>query len=235
MRSLYPIVAGILIFTAVAYASIPRTDRNSLEAAIADAANTAKSGVSISWTGSGSNAATITLEKAYSRATKELCDSCSDPCRAVNYQVTTPQAVTDFHGVRCMSVDGAGSIAWKKEGADTVVRNLAIARPTPKLGAQAIARPVSTSSNSRKLAIAVQDSLKRLMYYTGPIDGDFGAISKSALTDFLNDERSTLDPHPSQDVVTLLTAAQQRIVHTTCPRVDGVKDFHEIACATVSG
>lgn len=261
-------VLSVPALAAVALAALPAGARAVLDNAIADAVENARSGIEVSWSSGPGYGGRIVVDKAFSQATGQVCtDTCNDPCRVVNYQVSTADALTEFRGVRCRKVDDDGSVHWTIRGTDMVVRNMNLVKQldggtstdnasdaaeppqhvatrsptppatelqpsTPRVAAAGIHRSLK---DRKRLATQIQQSLKRLLYYSGPIDGDFGNASQSALQAFLGDERSPLEPAPTEDVLNLLNAAEQRIGRGNCPHPDGVKASDTVACATISG
>jgi surface antigen len=241
-------------FAVAALAAMPPGARAALDRAIAEAVENARSGSEVPWSGGPGYGGQIVVEKAFSQATGEVCtNACNDPCRAVDYQVSTTDALTEFRGVRCRRVDDDGSMLWTIRGTDMVVRHMSMVKQqeappaagttgnpfiatVPPPAAHAASASGSRALKERKrLAVKIQQSLKHLLYYSGEIDGNFGSVSLGSLQAFLKDERSLLDATLSEDVLNLLDAAEQRIGRGTCPHPSGIKSSDTIACAMLSG
>jgi surface antigen len=243
----------LAILTAAALAAMPPSARAALDSAIENAVENAPSGTEVPWSGGPGLGGHIVVGKAFSQSTGEYCTgNCTDPCRNVDYQVSAVDTLTVFHGVRCLKVDDDGSVRWGIRGADMVVRRLSMmTQPEDPPPARATDHPSNTLVPTRvghansprgsralreraNLIVKIQQSLKHLLYYSGEVDGNFGSDSLTGLQEFLNDERSLLGVAPSEDVVNLLNAAEQRIGRGGCPRPSGVNLSDTVACATLT-
>jgi surface antigen len=103
-------------------------DRKALERAISRAAETARSGEHVPWRGAGETGGTIIMGKAFSRASRTVCDNCEDPCRPLRYSIVTGADLSHFQGTRCRQ-NGTSSAQWLAEGTDSEVGHLASATP----------------------------------------------------------------------------------------------------------
>lgn len=240
-------VAFLAATAASAQNALTAEDRQSLERAISLAAETARSGSRISWHGSGDIGGRITPSSAYSAATGELCDACTDPCRRIDYTVVTSAAFSEYRGARCRDPnheDGEAAV-WSLSGSDRLVRNLPAAPvlPPPSASSEVIAPPKSAppvdagilaKASRRDLVSNIQAELSKLLYYRGALDGQFGDATRRALGEFLNDERSRAIAEPNESVLQLLRAANARAIYTTCERPADTASTANMACGVVA-
>lgn len=201
-------------------AQLSASNRRLLERAIGRAAETVRSGQSVTWRGQGETGGVIVMDKAISRASREVCDDCRDPCRPVRYTVVTATALSRFEGMRCRATD-AGAANWFAEGEDAQVQHLALA-PIPQPPAAHppdIPAPVSVPQAQPNTAVVseMQNLLSGLRYYNQGADGRFSFATQRALAEFLADERSSVPATANSEALDLLRAAHERSArHRPC-------------------
>lgn len=255
--------ASISVLAVASLAALPPAARVALDRAIADALENARSGSEVPWSSESGYGGHVTVDRAFSRSTGQVCTAgCNDPCRPVDYQVSSTESLTVFHGLRCRQVEDDGTVRWIVRGNDTITRHMTLvngvdpnnistndtddnqiaqndtpARPhtIPATSKIKVQQPALGPKARKRLALQIQLKLSRLLYYSGAADGDFGEASRSALRAFLEDERSAVLPAPSEDVLRLLGLAEARIIRGTCSHPNGVAPSDTVACATVSG
>jgi surface antigen len=107
-------------------AALSVDDQQSLEQAISNVAETARSGNHVPWHGSADIGGTVIPGPAYSNATGTVCDQCTDPCRKITYTVVTPQALFEYRGARCRQTDNSNPAVsiWVKRQSDRQTRYL---------------------------------------------------------------------------------------------------------------
>lgn len=210
-------------------------NQQTLEQAIVNAAETARSGTHVPWHGGGDIGGVITPDRAYSSQTGAVCNGCTDPCRKVKYTVVTSQAMSNFRGVRCReaTVDSGAAGTWSKPEADTQISYLPVVRDTLKKTRPPSAPPKITTKMKRLIS-DIQTTLSDLLYYRSPVDGNFGDTTQQALIEFLSDERLAVAPNPTDEVLQALKSATARIGYAKCPSAAGTQMEANIACGMVS-
>lgn len=208
-------------------------DRSALEQAVA---RSVESGKSQLWRGTSVRGA-VSLGRLFSRETARECEGCSDPCRHIEYSVVAATYSASYQGVRCREDGG-----WKQTAVDQqtsfssippAVQHEAATVGQTSNQTESTAPPPLAARSSRTVA-EVQRVLKLLLYYRGPVNGVFGDTTQSALTEFLADERSSLQAAPGTEVLGLLHVAARRPVHGTCAKPAGVPAGGHIACTTLA-
>jgi surface antigen len=216
------------------------SDRQALERAISRAAETARSGEHVPWRGAGETGGTIIMGKAFSRASRAVCDNCADPCRPLRYSIVTGADLSHFQGIRCRQ-NGTSSGQWLAEGEDSEVGHLASAAPPeaspvqpaspeaqapipetsqpstadsqpPQPTQPDIPAPASPEPQQTDTALVgeMQQLLAKLRYSSEESSGEFSTATQRALAEFLLDEHSTVPATPGSDSLNLLRAAAMR-------------------------